>query len=479
MIPEVRKALSRFLRLPIENIQAPVFFLISFGLSFFLSSEGLFAQIATTRHSSGIASPNLIHEVGEGYDFRLELGMEHSDNRARRDPRGPSDTLLIPRLDLAAFRNGDRLNLSTKGQIEFRHSLPDRFEDELRANVQASLGWQLLPNRLTWDFADVASVEPVDVLEVDRPDNLQQTNVFATGPELSLISRGPLRSSVRARFATSQAEDTDEFNTNRTSVSARVRRTLRPSRHLTLQIDGSDVRVRDNRFQESDHRRADALARFATRGDSISLDLIGGYTWTDFDIGKSPSEPSGRIQLGWELDQSLRLRLAASHQLSDGIRELLNSLENLNDEPFTRASEDTRRLRTNAEIFTLDNFELSLGYSGSRLNLSINTFYRDYKFGRGNQDLNFSGNGTFVTLSQRINEATTAGVTLTIERRRFEIESRRDTDFRAFLFLEQRLNSRFAIRTSFARNQRWSNISGAESRENIAGVALIYFGGRS
>ena len=416
---------------------------------------------------------------GDGYDFRFELGIEHSDNRARLDPRGRSDTLLVPRLDLTAFRTGRRLDLRATGNVEFRYSLPNRFEDELRANVRAELDWTLLPNRLGWNFADVATVESVDVLAVDSPGNLQQTNVLGTGPELKLGTDGPWRGLLRGRFAASQAEETDEFDTNRTSVLGRAIRSLGPVQRLMLEIEASDVRVRDARSVEAEHERADLLARFFRQGARASVALAVGHTWTDFDAGRSPAEPLARLELAWKRGESFRTYLAASHELSDAVRDLLNGLETLDPDRLDRSPGIGRRLRVGAEVFTLDNIEVGIDFSGLRQRLNMTAFYRDYEFDRGNSELDFSGNGAIVAYTRRISEATTAGAAFTLERRRFDIQSRRDTDLRATVYLQRRLNNRFAVRASLGRNQRWSNASGADSRENVAGVALIVFGGRS
>ena len=416
---------------------------------------------------------------GDGYDLRFELGVEHSDNRARLDPRGQSDTLLVPRLDLTAFRTGRRLDLRAIGQAEFRYSLPDRFEDEFRADVRAELDWTLVPNRLAWTFADVSSVESVDVRAVDSPGNLQQTNVFGTGPELKLGTDGPWRGIVRGRFAASQAEETDEINTNRTSMLARAFRSLGPTRRLLLEVEAADIKVRDARLIEAEHKRVDMLTRLFAEGARASFELAAGYTWTDFDIGRSPTEPIGRLELAWKRGNSFRAFLAGSHELSDAVRDLLNGLETLDPNRIDRSSGMGGRLRVGAEVFTLDNIEMGIDYSGLRQRLNITAFYRDYDFVRGNSALDFSDNGAVVAYTRRVSEATTAGAALTLERRRFDLESRRDTDLRASIYLQRRLNSRFALRASLSRNQRWSNASAADSRENVIGLALIVFGGRS
>ena len=427
----------------------------------------------------GPRPPELEPVAADGYDFRFELGIEHSDNRGRFNPRGPSDTLLIPRVDIKAFRSGRRLDLRAIGQAEFRYSLPDRFEDEFRANVRAEVDWTLVPNRLAWTFVDVASVEPVDVLAVDSPANQQQTNVLATGPELRLGTDGPWRGVLRGRFTASQAEETEDFDTNRSGVLARAIRSIGPSRQLVLEAEAADVRVRDARFIDAEHRRGDVSARFSTEGARGSLDLTGGYSWTEFDVGPSPSEPHGRLELAWKNGDALRAYLAASHELSDAVRDLLNELKTLDPNRILRLSGAGGSLRVGAEVFVLDNIEAGLDYSGLRQRLNIAMFYRDFDFVRGNSALDFSENGAVVAYTRRVSEATTAGTALLLERRRFDVESRRNTDLSATLYLQRRLNSRFAFRASLSRKQRWSNAPAADSRENVIGLALIVFGGRS
>ena len=79
---------------------------------------------------------------------------------------------------------------------EYRYSLPDRFEDEFRANVHVQ-SWTGRSCRTAWPGLSRMSpaLSRSDVLAVDSPANLQQTNVLATGPELKLGTDGPWRGS--------------------------------------------------------------------------------------------------------------------------------------------------------------------------------------------------------------------------------------------------------------------------------------------
>ena len=128
--------------------------------------------VALTSESS-MAQPRSPFEPAQGLRYSAELEVAHSDNRARLNPKGPSDTLLTPRLGLTWFHFGSRLEARVAGEFEYLRSLDDQFADETRARASAQLDFALAPQRLYWTLQDYATMEPINIRDPAAPQNLQ------------------------------------------------------------------------------------------------------------------------------------------------------------------------------------------------------------------------------------------------------------------------------------------------------------------
>lgn len=402
----------------------------------------------------------------------LELGLEHSDNPGRFDPSGPEETLLIPRLVLNATRSGRFWEARADGFIEYRHSIDNVFDDETRANLITQADWFIVPESLTWKFQDVASVEPIDVTAVDTPDNLQQTNVLITGPAWRIRPGPAWEALLDARFVHSYADEIDDFNSQRLSASARLLRRLAPTRNASLGAEFTDVAFRDSPTDLNDYERVDAFARLTSGQARTEIDLAAGRTWIESDHFRSISSPLLRATLDWRIREQSRLRLSARHELSDSVRQLTTSIDNI-DLPVATNT----RLPVGAEIFELDEIELGWFQTFERGTWSIVPSWRDYAFERA-PDLDYTETGAALVGSWQFTPLTVLLGRFDIERRRFDIDQRRDTDYRGSLFISRRFSPRWSGRIGATRNQRDSTAPGQDSRENIVAVFITFHAGR-
>ncbi len=409
---------------------------------------------------------------GERFVMTLDLGVEHSDNPGRFSPRGPDDTVLVPRASFDLDRSGEQWRARGSGFAEYRFSTTGDFEDELRANLALRADRSLRPAGLEWTFQNVASVEPVDLLASDSPENRQQTNVFMTGPNWQLRPGAPTRAVIDARYVNSWAEDNDEFDSDRLQFSTRVLRQIAERREAWLGAELAEVRYRDDIAVIEDYRRYDLLAGLSAGTDLFTLDLSGGYTRIDPTPGARLSEPVARLAMAWEPDRTRRVRLLAFHELTDSVRQLSAGIDRL-DLPVATVG----RLPVNSQIFELSSVELGWDDRVGRVNWSLTPFVRDYGYPLDPAQ-DFTELGADARAFWRITPSMTLQAGLGSYRRRFDNVERRDTDLRASLFLVRRFNPRWSGRIGGMRYQRDSNIASADSRENIIAVQVTFHGGR-
>ncbi|MEE4303041.1 MAG: hypothetical protein V2J19_02715 [Wenzhouxiangella sp.] len=402
----------------------------------------------------------------------LELGVEYSDNRGRFDPPGPDDTLLIPRLVLDLSRTGRRWQARAQGFAEYRHSLENEFDDEFRANLATLIDWILVPESLIWTFQDVASVEPINLFAVDAPDNLQQTNVLVTGPAWRIRAGTAWEALLDARFIHSYAEEIDGFNSERMSAAARLMRRMTPTRNASLGVEFTDVSYRESPSDLNDYERFDTFARLTSTQARTELDVAAGYTWIEPDHLGSTSSPLLRVAIDWRLLERGGLRLSARHELSDSVRQLTTAIDAI-DLPVSH----TTRLPVGAELYELDEAELGWYQATERFEWSLAPAWRDYEFAT-DADLDYREFGGTFLGSWRITPLMILRARVEVERRRFDIDQRRDTDYHGSLFLSRSFTPRWSGRVGAIRHERDSTAPGEDSRENIVAVFVTYHAGR-
>ena len=412
-----------------------------------------------------VATPDL-------YELDLDLGLEHSDNRARTSPRGSSETALVSRARLDLSRPGQRMSLRAAGYAEQRIPLHGPFSSDFQANLAGRLNWHLVEDSLDWIIENVASGSPIDLTGLDTPENRQQTNIFSTGPRWVLRPAAAWSGLFDARYIHSYAEDSDAFNSDRLAFAARAVRRLGGGRQLSAGVEATEVWHRQDAFAAADYQRLDLVGRYRATRPDLDLDIAAGRTRIDLDRGERLEGNLFRARLIWNRDDRHRLVASGGHELSDSVRQLASDIEQL-ELPLA----GNRRVRIGNEFFVLDHAALGWRYRQGLLDASVTAAWRDYQF-ELDPLLDIEERAIDLGLTWRLAPTLALEGGLGLERRRFRVIDQRDTDARLSLFVVRRFNPRWSGRAGAMRYQRDSNVLGADSRDNIVAVYLTYHAGR-
>lgn len=420
---------------------------------------------AVAQDAGPVATPEL-------YELDLELGLMHSDNRARTSPRGRGETALVPRAILDLSRAGDRMTLRAAGYAEQRVPLDGPFGNEFQANLAARLNWHLVDESLDWIFENVASGSPIDLAGLSTPENRQQTNVFSTGPRWVVRPGAAWSGLFDARYIHSYAEDSDAFNSDRLALAARAVRRLGGGRQISAGVEATEARYRDDEFSAADYQRFDLVGRYRTTRADLDLDLAAGRTRIDLDRGERIEGNLFRARLIWTMADRHSLFASAGHELSDSVRQLAAGIEQL-DLPMA----GNQRLRIGNEFYELDHLSAGWRSRFGTMDASVTASWRDYQF-ELDPLLDMEEHSLDLGLTWTVTPTMSLEGGVGLDRRRFRIGDQRDTDVRASLFAVRRFNPRWSGRVGAMRHQRDSNILGEDSRENIVAVFLTYHAGR-
>lgn len=245
----------------------------------------------------------------------VDLGIEHSDNIGLSPADPMSATALIPSLLVAWQDQGARYRGALAGTFSYYHYTQGEIGDQWLGNGSGKFDWLMRPGRLYWAFEDYVGQEPVDVLRASTPENTQRTNVFATGPTLTLRLGSATELQTDLRYITSTANKTDAFNADRGQAAAHLLREIGPLSRLSLNVSGQDVRFREDALKPNDYRRYEAFLGYEYDGPRLHLQAAAGGSKLKFDDGRDFRKPyaqalgrfsvSARGELTFELDDRL------------------------------------------------------------------------------------------------------------------------------------------------------------------------------
>jgi hypothetical protein len=405
-------------------------------------------------------------------DYALETGLVHSDNVALSATNPISQSVLVPHLDFSIREDGSNVLAEVSGVLEYRDYLGGAFGDEFRGTLNGLVNWSLLPQRLNWTFADNLGLYPVNLRNADVPGNLQQTNVFSTGPTLRLRLAPSLQAQAEMRYIDSYAEETGAFDSSRYSTALRTLYDLAPTRRVSANIEYQNINF-DNNLLAEDYRRISAFAGYTQTLAQIDLNAALGYSRLNFDHSDGISGPLARATVDWRATDrsSFGIGLAwqytdAASSISDGARAFDADFGGVGIGGSAITPDVYRERRINGSYLL----------QGTRLNLTGALGYGSFRYEQpaaalvNDRDEISAG----LNLGYLLRPTLTLGFTAEAIRRQFNETELTDRNYRYGTYLSQQMTRHLRWRVDLARNERHAD-AGAESYdENSIYLRLVY-----
>jgi len=402
-------------------------------------------------------------------DYTLELGLLHSDNINLSEDDPVSQNVAIPAINFSLRQEGATVQALVRGVAEYRNYLGNAFDDELRGQLDGIVNWTLLPERLSWTFQDALGLQPINVLQADTPTNLQQTNVFATGPTLRFRINPVLRGQAELRYVDSYAEETEEFNSRRWIGALRVFHDL----SATAEVSGNLQTERVDFDQDGleNYTRYDLFGRYTSHLSQFDLDAALGYSRFNYRHRDNRSGVLARAMLGWRPSARSGFTLSAARQYSDAATDMMA-------DPGTIGSGSTGIIigdtSIDAGVYLEERLELAYAYTGERLGLRVAPFWRKLDYGQDTRGVDQRGGGFNGELSYRLRPQLRGGIVASAERRNFAGLDRRDDDTRYGVFLTQQWTRHWAWRLDLLRGERDSTGDGVNFDDNQVYLRVSY-----
>lgn len=252
------------------------------------------------------------------WDYFAAYQLDYSDNILRDVLATESGFFQTLSAGIGYAENSTRLVANVDASVEYVNFFQNDLDDETWLFVDADLRWALVRNRLFWVLTDILTNEPINSRQPNVPTNLQQTNVFTTGPSLVYEFDGPDRIQADLRYINSYAEVRDSFNADRWLLTGNWMHGISTTTDLGLGAGYYDVSF-DNAGVEGieNYQGASVFGILERRLQDSTFHLEAGFINVDFDGSDSESGWRGLVEWRRVISSSSEFVLDFRHGLTD------------------------------------------------------------------------------------------------------------------------------------------------------------------
>ncbi len=265
-----------------------------------------------------IASPAT---QGSEWRYAVEYRPFYSSNIARTADNEIEEYTNGLLLELGFRERSSALEGSVAARVEYLTYRSGLFADETRTALNADLRWALLRDRIFWVVEDLATIEPVVYRQARTPGNVQQTNLFVTGPSLSHRLGDSGKVTADLRFMNSYAEITREFRSNRWHLALGLvqQYSLYTDLSANLSLISTDYALE----YADDFRQANLYLAWDRHRGSSGFRLELGRSAVRFDDGEERNAPHLRWVWNRVISSASRMRMILGHGFSDAAQYAL------------------------------------------------------------------------------------------------------------------------------------------------------------
>lgn len=420
--------------------------------------------------SAAIASVLAFDAHAVRIDYTLDAGIERDDNVTLSQTNPVEQDIYRAGVGFALEQNSSAVQARISGRLDHRR-YEDIYADATDRMLDGRLNWMVIPDRLGLVVEDSYGVQTIDRFEPDSPNNRQQINVLSLGPDLHFNLGKTLRGRAELRFINSDAEVTEDFNSDRIVAALRALKDLDATSTLSFNLQMQDVDF-DNDLFARDHKRYEAYASYSRRFNNFDTLLDAGYARLDYSDGQTRNNPLLRAELGWRMSERSRFSVNAANQFSDAATSALSAIGGA--EVGVPDSVLTGRSTITPSAYEERRINVGYEYTGVRTIYSVSGYAQKIDYvdaGSSNEE----SRGLAVELTYRLRPS--LNVRASASRDRTEAApptARREHNRLYSLGLEKQWSRHWSSSLEFNRYQRTSANTTGEFEQNLIYLSVTY-----
>jgi hypothetical protein len=436
-----------------------------------LRKGGIVMHVLTRSLAASVLTLACQQALAQRIDYTLGLGLLHSDNIALSPGNPISENVLIPSLAFSISEAGSSVQAEVSGTVEYRDYLDDTFASEFRGSLNGLLTWTLIPERMNWVFADTLGLYPISLRDPAVPGNLQQTNVFSTGPSWRFRLSPSLLGQAELRYSDSHAEEASAFDSQRYGAALRTLYDISATQNVGANLEYQQVDFDDALAQ--DYRNLSAFLSYRQSLSQVDFEAALGYTRVDFETSPSASGPLASASLDWRASDRSTFGIGIADRYTDAASSIGGGSADF-DAGF--GGVDVGGTAITADVFRERRVDASYTLQATRLNLAALLRYGTYRYEQAPAALANDRDefGAGLNLGYLLRPTLTFGATAEAIRREFDASGLDDRSYRYGIYMTQRMTRHLSWRVDLARNERHSSENEDSYDENSIYLRFTY-----
>lgn len=390
----------------------------------------------------------------------LEVGAGYSDNVARTDGSTVDETLGTIGLGADLSREDGRLTGSLLGYVQFVTYLDDTFDDALYGRVDLGGAYEIVPGVLSWVLEDTWGQARRDEFATPSPDNEENINYLATGPDLRIRLAERTQAKLSGRYAMTTYADTPRDYTS-LGGDLGLDHGLSETSTLGLALRGARVEYDDSNVG-SDYSVREAALTYKAQGARTELTAEAGTT-TLRDQGQKLDNPLFRLTAKRKVATASTLTVNIGQEFTDSGRWFRDSGSLAPGGPDTDNPND---ILSSGGAF--ENRYLGLGWATAkpRTQFSVGLAFRQEDY-VDDSDLDRDVFEVNADLSRRMTQTLTFSAQARFEREVFDNGALDDDRLWLNIGLAWDVTGRTFVRLNWEYNSDDSNVTTRTFSENV------------
>lgn len=396
--------------------------------------------------------------------YEIQVGVIESDNIQRLPSGGSDETIGVAELALDWHAKRPWLDVDVDADVSHLDYFPATYSGQFIGNFLGQAQFKLVPQYLSWSFADNFGQAPVEPLAPITPANIENINYFSTGPTLSVpLGRATLLD-ITGQYG---RVDYQVSPLDSTVLTGGVGLVHELSSLASISLNARDERVefKDDQLNPN-YDREEAFARYDTKGSRTELGIDLGYSRLRMP-GASQGIPLARLDLSRRLSASSTIGVAVGHDYSDGADSfrMVQAVggATLNTQPIVDA----------AAPFVSSYGTLAWNFKHARTTFDFTaSYFRD----RYQTDATLNNDRTVIDarLARQITSVLQLALTEDMVRWQFTNESENATTTDTVLQLTWRAGSRVSVFLAYYLAKGSGNFPGFQYTENRVWLSIGY-----
>ncbi len=395
-------------------------------------------------------------------DYSLGVESEYSDNSTLVSVDPLDDFGRSVLIGVGLEENSAKVTADLSSLIQYKNYRENSFPDELIFYLRANSDFTIRPSSFFWKIEDYFSRQRLNNLLPGTPDNLINTNVFSTGPDLYFRLTSSDSIYVGSRL-NNYLFETD--NSDNSRAIFRLAYITDISSATTMSLNTEYQAVEFVEIDDVDFDRQDFFISFETQPSRSEFKLDLGYTYVDRETLDDVDGYLARLLWQNQFRESSYFLLNAGSGYTDSGFDLLTS--GAQNPEFERAG-----TQISADIYYEKKIEATYHFAINASSYDFQINYRDEDYEVLLQDRITSG-GNF-NYAYMYSPTTTLSAQFRYQKYNNLDIDQLDRQRIGSLAMNHRVSRNYTLRLEYVLNTQESNISSLNYDENKIFASFFY-----